>query len=76
MRNITFTKQERRINSLIQHIFKLNILFLEKFTFWSLPGSPKMSLNWALAKIKPVHFKTLCGCLPIDSWSCVHPLYA
>ena len=31
---------------------------------------------WIGPTHKSVYFKSLCGCLPMDSWSCVHPLYA
>ena len=31
---------------------------------------------WIGPEHTSVHFKSLFGCLPINSWSCVHPLYA
>ena len=31
---------------------------------------------WIGPKHNSVHFESLCWCLPIDRWSCVHPVYA
>ena len=51
---------------------------LSKLSFWFWPGSPKMPLSVSELGLKhtSVYFKSLCGCLPLDNWSCVQPVYA
>ena len=46
-----------------------------KLSFWFCPGSPKMPV-WIGSTHNLVHFKSLWGCLLIDSWPCIHPLNA
>ena len=48
------------------------------FTSFHLIRKPKNASKrlWIGPKHNSVHFKSLCGCLLIDRWSCVHPVYA
>ena len=56
----------------------LRLLVLCKLSFWFWPGSLKMPLSVSELGLNIIQLilKLLRGCLPIDNWSRVQPLYA
>ena len=60
-------------NNLTAHY---NSQFFASFQFGFDQEAQRPKRFWIGPKHDSVHFKSLCGFLPIDRWSCVHPVYA
>ena len=70
------------ICSFVHFYFYVNIYSLLSSLHWCLKYQKKILPKYASKRLwigpkhNSVHFKSLCGCLPINRWSCVHPVYA